>query len=212
LVLRSPDDEGTTLIVEAEDQRARGIAGFRALGPAAQGAAPALIKLADDFQADAERALVAIGPGAVDCLIEALQHEETKLSAPHALCSFGRAAIPAVPRLITLLSDPNSDVREQVANALGKIGEESDLVVPALIKTLGDREYHVRSEAMRALGRFGHRAENAVPALLVVRKNSRIYAEILDAYSALKKIDPEVAASKGVAVLPQPMVPPMYRP
>jgi len=75
--------------LDAEGARARGVAGFRALGPAGLGGAPALIKLADDFQfrADAEKSLLAIGPGAVNVLIDALGHDDTKISAANALAN-----------------------------------------------------------------------------------------------------------------------------
>jgi len=72
----------------------------------------------------------------------------------------GPAAAAAVPELIKLLSDSDSDVRRSVVEALGKIGEPA---VPALIVALNDIDLNVGQNAADTLGKIG---EPAVPALI----------------------------------------------
>ncbi|MBN2618786.1 MAG: MFS transporter [Spirochaetales bacterium] len=63
----------------------------------------------------------------------------------------------AVDDIIERLYDPDSEVREEAARALGRI--KSTDAIPALIKELQDPESTIRSQAAVALGKIGdHRA------------------------------------------------------
>ncbi|MDD4269175.1 MAG: HEAT repeat domain-containing protein [Pirellulaceae bacterium] len=68
------------------------------------------------------------------------------------LGALGRAGAPAVPFLIDALADPNWQVRQQSAEALGSIADEQAAV--PLIAVLTDREgdWGARAAAARALG------------------------------------------------------------
>ncbi len=59
----------------------------------------------------------------------------------------------AVGALCRGLKDPNEDVREQSAKALGKIGDKS--AVPALIGVFGDSDEAIPKAAALAIGRIG---------------------------------------------------------
>jgi HEAT repeat protein len=58
----------------------------------------------------------------------------------------------AVPDLIALLKDQDSEVRANAAVALRNISSEANTVVPALVNALKDQDAAVRSEVVSALG------------------------------------------------------------
>jgi HEAT repeat protein len=74
-----------------------------------------------------------------------------------------------VPALVDVLKDPERDVRQCAAKALGDIGSASAPAAGALALTLGDRDWQVRRAAADALGRIGTRDGEA--ALKGARKD-----------------------------------------
>jgi HEAT repeat protein len=68
----------------------------------------------------------------------------------------------AVSDIIKRLDDPDAEVREEAARALGRVGSV-DAVEP-LLRHLGDPHSTIRSHAARALGRIGDR--RAIPSLI----------------------------------------------
>lgn len=64
--------------------------------------------------------------------------------------------------VVERLYDPDADVREEAAGALGRIGSQD--AVQALTEQLQDRGSTIRSQAAKALGKIGHR--DALPYLL----------------------------------------------
>jgi HEAT repeat protein len=73
----------------------------------------------------------------------------------------GSGAI-AVKDIIGRLEDPDAEVREEAAKALGRIGSAD--AVEALMRHLGDSCSTIRPQAARALGRIGDR--RAIPGLI----------------------------------------------
>ena len=67
-----------------------------------------------------------------------------------------------------LVNDPDPDVRQAAAFALGEIGPDAAEAVPALTKALGDRDDAVRKSFIEALGSLGPEAKPAVTALAKV--------------------------------------------
>lgn len=63
------------------------------------------------------------------------------------------AAVAALSK--AMLQDPDSDIREVAARALGWLGAGAVRAVPALIASLSDRSESVRAEAAEALGHIG---------------------------------------------------------
>jgi len=59
----------------------------------------------------------------------------------------------AIPGLLKLLEDSESDVRSRAADALGKIGDEK--AIPGLLKLVEHSESSVRWMAAYALGNIG---------------------------------------------------------
>ncbi len=73
-----------------------------------------------------------------------------------------RLGEPAVPYLIDALSAESSEIRLNAAYALGEIGAPLDTILPALIRTLTDREWNVRRLVVRALVTIGTPAVDAL--------------------------------------------------
>ena len=85
---------------------------------------------------------------------------ENKQELVEVLRQMGSAAVPA---LIQLLKDQNSEVRSQATEALGKVGSATVDQVPDLIQLLKDENSEVRLNASKALREIGI---EAVPALI----------------------------------------------
>jgi serine/threonine protein kinase len=136
-----------------------------ALGELGEQAAPATAQLEellddtdDNVRWTAATSLGKIGPGAreaVPALAAALSDREDTVIHRHAaaaLARLGPAARDAVPGLIGALKDKDSDVREEVIEALVRIGAAA---VPPLIEALQDDDERVRFEAADALTKIG---------------------------------------------------------
>lgn len=104
------------------------------------------------------------GPAAIPVLRDMLTTGE-RLAALKALVRYGAEAEPAIPRLVDLLHDGDSEVRWRAAMTLGKIGPVARNAVPALVAALKDEDALVREHAAEALGDIGPDAKEAVPAL-----------------------------------------------
>jgi HEAT repeat protein len=79
--------------------------------------------------------------------------------------------LTAVPSLLSLLSDDNSEVRRRAIRALGDLGAEARRVLPALRAALRETALHdgdegARGEALRALLRAGPQPPAEVAALV----------------------------------------------
>ena len=80
-------------------------------------------------------------------------------------CEVSRAR-SAVGKLCVALTDAKEFIRQQAAEALGRIGPAARKAVPALTQALADPVKYVRWQAAVALGHIGPAAAKAVPALL----------------------------------------------
>lgn len=84
-------------------------------------------------------------------------------SVAKALRSIGDSSQDlALDDVVERLYDPDPDVREEAAGALGRIGSHE--AVQALIEQLRDRNSTIRTQAAKALGKIGHK--DALPYLL----------------------------------------------
>ncbi len=136
---------------------------------------------------EAAEALVKLGPEAIDALIHGLSDENPQIREMSAwtLSEIKTPAARTVPALISVLTDPDenirvvgsvalqnvgepavpylidaltadtAEIRLNAAYALGEIGTPLDTIVPALIKTLTDPEWNVRRLVVRALATIG---------------------------------------------------------
>ncbi|NEP81945.1 MAG: hypothetical protein F6K39_29610, partial [Okeania sp. SIO3B3] len=95
----------------------------------------------------------------------------------------------AVPGLVKLLEDSDSNVRWRAAKVLGRIGSET--AIPGLIQLLEDLNEKVRKSAAEALGKIG--SETAIPKLVKLLKHSNKDTSY-SAFSALYEINSEIAS------------------
>lgn len=147
--------------------------GFRALGPDAEPAVPALMKI---YQQDISpfsrvctvEALGYIGPhakAAVPLLISAVTNVSVRrVDGPsdstigvHAIQALGRiheAPEQVLPVLMPQLKDAYAGRRLAAAHALGEYGSDAKVAMTALVGLLGDGDEFVRREAVSAIGRI----------------------------------------------------------
>jgi HEAT repeat protein len=109
--------------------------------------------------ADALGDMGALAGGAVPALLGALDHPEpsTRRSAIDALGTIARRLespdAELVAALARSLEDPDDDVREEAAEALGRMGAKARAAAEALRRAARDRDRSVRRSAERALRR-----------------------------------------------------------
>ncbi len=88
-----------------------------------------------------------------------------RLSAAWALGEIGPHAVAAVPALIAVFTDQNTNARWNALEAVGKIGPGAAQAVPDLIEVLKHQEATTRWKAAWSLGAIGPGASAAVPSL-----------------------------------------------
>jgi HEAT repeat protein len=127
--------------------------------------------------------------------ISYVEADSRRILATEELGELGPAAKAAVPALIQALKSSDTVLHEPAIRALGKIHSDPDVVIPLLIPYLTNDE--VNDDAATALANYGKLAKAAVPNIIPL-----LHAKDDDARKAarvaLKKIDPEAAASAGV--------------
>lgn len=135
------------------------IDGLARSGPRAGRAVPELVAALKDQDERvgmlAIDALGAIGPAAseaVPALLGALRSTMLRTRAAEALGRIGGTAIPA---LISLLGDPDPNLRAAAVYALGRAGQGSNAAANALLPLLKDPDETLRLLAAEALGRVG---------------------------------------------------------
>jgi HEAT repeat protein len=69
----------------------------------------------------------------------------------------GKSAKSAIPALIPLLKDEDSEVRAKVTEVFSEIGEPEKSVISLLIPLLQDPDKVVRSSAAEALNKLGYK-------------------------------------------------------
>ncbi|RLC74624.1 MAG: hypothetical protein DRI61_16305, partial [Chloroflexi bacterium] len=122
-----------------------------ALGKIGLSAIPHLIKVLEDKDSDVRKAAAE----ALDQIEWQPQNQEEKilyLIAKQGWDELVKIGVSAIPYLIKVLKDEDSDVRQTVAEALVKIGTPA---IPYLIKALKDKNWCTRYEAAKALGKIG---------------------------------------------------------
>lgn len=139
-------------------------------------------------------ALSGMGPaagGAAPALISALRDNEISVrqGAANALGAIHATSREAVEALVHALKDEHLNVRGHAAYSLGEIGAHPRLAVPPLLAALDDDCYSVRRWSAWALGRIGYNTVEVVTALQIasddphddVRKQATLALEILAA-------------------------------
>ncbi len=90
--------------------------------------------------------------------------------------AFHRFGEKAVPALVAALSDPDADVREHAADALGHLGPDAEASADALAALAGDPAARVRLAAAAALGQLGPVADAALERLATTDPDPKVAA------------------------------------
>lgn len=98
-----------------------------------------------------------LGPASVPALRNALRHENpiARQAAACLLSTVGTGAEAALDDLIVRLTDPDPDVRREVASAIGALGSTASKAAPALRRAWRDEDGRVRAAAVRGLRQVG---------------------------------------------------------
>lgn len=91
-----------------------------------------------------------------------------RMTRSYASQALGQVGAPALPELLKLLRDPDTDLRYLASQALGMVGEPA---LPALVAVLREPDNDVRCNAARALGQMSATAQPAIPALAPLSKD-----------------------------------------
>ena len=121
-------------------------------------------------------------------------------SAADALGKIGDKV--AIPGLLKLLKDSNSNVRGSAADALGKIGDNA--AIPGLLKLLKDYDWQVRKSVADALCKLDYKAAEAIPGLLKLLEYPDWYVHLTAAFALpLLKINEIVIPKIGEIAIPK---------
>jgi hypothetical protein len=134
---------------------------------------------------------------AVPVMVKVLADDESFALPGHIQMAVTRMGPAAVPDLIQLLQDEDSDVRAHAAVALNWVGPVAKDAVPALIQCLQDDAKSVRQGAAFALLRIGPAARDAAPALRKALKDEDPDVGRVAAM-ALKEVDADAASAEEV--------------
>ena len=113
----------------------------------------------------ASKALVAIGPEAIDALIRGLAAENPQVRemSVWTLSEIGVPIARVAPALISILADPDENIRVVGSVALQNLGEPA---VPYLIDALKAESMEIRLNAAYALGEISTPLDTILPALI----------------------------------------------
>jgi len=158
---REASNRGTVSEAEAES-------GVRALGT---NALPTLIRMASTRLSGWRPIVGMLAREQEMAFLHLPRQDEKHQTTAWALKILGPQAEPAVPALIRLLNDRNTEVRRNAAQCLAGIGLTGQAAVPGLIAVLGRSSgtnpdvLNLRREAIRALREMGPAARSAIPQL-----------------------------------------------
>jgi HEAT repeat protein len=167
------------LALEKDDDVRAAICGcFRLLRPLAGRAVPALITVLKDenlrVSSQAGYALMDIGPAAIPALIKlfedrhaALSHRVKAAWALRGMTGFQRPPpMAGVPIFISLLKDPDTEIRSEAMLVLEDIGPPAHAAIPALRKAVKEERPELRLDAAVALATICPENAETLPALL----------------------------------------------
>ncbi|MCM0593843.1 MAG: Hsp70 family protein [Gloeotrichia echinulata DEX184] len=89
-----------------------------------------------------------------------------------AAITLGNMGEVAIPYLLSLLKDSDTNIRGMAAFALGHMGEAGKVAIPYLLPLLKDSDTNIRGMAAIALGIMGETGKVAIPYFLSLLKDS----------------------------------------
>jgi HEAT repeat protein len=180
--------------------RRHAAASLARLGPRAQPAVDALLKLAQpdrklNDRTTAVGALVEISPAAAHGLIprytEALRNDDSRVryEAAMVLAELGPVGRAAIPALVVAARDSNDLVRRWAVTALGRIGVGTPESTHTLIDALADPNETVRHDALLAFSYGFLSRETLAEAAPAIRKLGEDKRHAGVAANALRSLD-----------------------
>lgn len=148
-------------------------------------------------------AFAAIGPSAVAPAVGSLSNPELRSLALRTIEILGPAAVEAVPRLLALMEEDDTDLREQVQMTIGSIGPEASAATGPLVQSLGDDDIRIRVSALIALGNIATGATAAKDALIRHVQRDKTALESVAAAWALSQL---AAADQQAAIAAVPVL------
>jgi hypothetical protein len=106
----------------------------------------------------------------------------------YGLVVLGPEARPAVPSLITLLTDKEDEVRALSVFTLYRLGPVARDALPSVIKCLNDPDDLVRIDAIMALGTIHEDPDSVVPILIDIVNQTRNSSQSVREYSAIRAL------------------------
>ncbi len=110
-------------------------------------------------------ATMALGSLGAQGALERLLDQPDRWPAMHALGKMGSRAAAVIPKLESLLSDPDWKIRIESVRVLSELGKLPDTTIACLTRMLHDPERLVRSQAAHALGGLVDLSQEAVKSL-----------------------------------------------
>jgi HEAT repeat protein len=119
--------------------------------------------------------------------------QENLARAVNACQVLGPKAKAAIPTLLPLLEDQNSEVRVATVTALCFIQQDAEIVGPRLVERLADPDYRVRDTATRGLLMFRELGASAKPELqkLTESTNASIRATATNLLRRIEQAPPK---------------------
>jgi HEAT repeat protein len=177
---------------------------IRELGPVAKPAIPELSQLVrkEPSSPFAARALVILR---AEAPVVAALTNDNRVIRRHAIIALAEDTVgpAAVPPLVLLLKDKDSETRSLTAWALGRIHKEDAIAVPALMTALGDNVAAVRGSAVEALCGFKPPPKLLIPTLIkaLTDKDASVRAPAIRNLAASCRFNDEADAQLIPALL-----------
>ena len=189
--------------VEETDPLPAAAYGVQLLGPDAAPALPILARHLENYAGEdsagawAGSAMVAIGEPALPYLrnVLASSNVTARSYGIHILGSLARSTVNVFPSVLSMLQDPNPQIRGAAAKALRGAPFKQELAASALTQVLSDTNVEVQEAAVYSVGTLKSAAKCAVPQLQLLTRGTNTGVACL-ASNALFHIDPAALPQK----------------
>ncbi len=142
------------------------------IGPEAEAAAPAMLRLLQDPEND-QRYMVSYALQRIQAKPEVvvpvlvnnfIRNKDNSIW--NSLIHYGKSLKPYIPQFISILESEDRKRWRSAACILGAIGPDAKDAIPALIRALNNEDKWIRRDMAQALGNIGPAAAQAIPALI----------------------------------------------
>ena len=143
-----------------------------------------------DVAANIAEALASLGPSIVPGIAKSLDDPRMQPLLINVLGRLGPDSEPAVPQLISMLPNANTEMKTRIHFVLAGIGPAAGPATSAILDSLNDTEPRARQSALFALRQIGPGAVDALPQLVAQLESSK-GAEQLSTAWAIARISPD---------------------